>query len=557
MLQPLEELQTCKAPAKRSINLNYGSLPPQLVVFKALRSGHFILAAVCSMALLANLLAIAFSGLFNQGSREMWSTTSFSPPYESKFVSINGSVTPETGQNTPSMASGAYHGGQGQDQYLIAESNYTTGTPFPAWTDEQMMYLPFVSTAKNDTMDRKYQARTKAFGAELDCEQLSFGSSYYANLTTSGPSNETNMYFNMSISSDSTTSRCFGLNPVRHGPSDRQVLLGLNPCSNGASAAEFVTQLIPRQNATQEENDICMGSIVMGWIRVPDGSCGGIRDRNLDGKNSLFVRCRPRLVTGNAQVLVDGTGHLLEKPHVSITEHKADELQQYFSNDPVNIIGQSNAYLFPNSITLLHNDTFASDAMNYFIGRQSNSARLVDPDQSVPTLDEVYDSLRATYSRLYAIWLGANKENLLVRAEGAQLALIPGWKIETTQRLFLSTIMFAIAEGIICTYAMVAVFVYLRRPGKYLARLPTCIASVIALFAASAAIQDMKQTSTYDSKERQQHLQKLGSRYGYGSYVGSDGKVHIGIEKAPFVRVRSKSTWFEKKVKSFRNESGV
>jgi hypothetical protein len=117
--------------------------------------------------------------------------------------------------------------------------------------------------------------------------------------------------------------------------------------------------------------------------------------------------------------------------------------------------------------------------------------------------------------------------------------------------------MFAVAEGIICTYALIAIMVYLRRPGKYLARLPTCIASIIALFAASAAIQDMTQTSRYNKKERGEHLERLGSRFGYGSYVGGDGRVHIGIEKVPFVRIRSKSTWFEKKVKSFRSGSGV
>jgi hypothetical protein len=558
MLQPLEELQTCKASAKKSINLNYGSLPPQLVVFKALRSGHFILAAVCSMALLANLLAIAFAGLFNQDSREMWSPTSFSLPFESKFVSINGSVNPTTPRNAAGVASGAYQGGQGEDQYFIAESNYTSGTPLPAWTDEQMMYLPFISSAAtNETYDREYQAITKAFGAELDCEQLSFGSSYYANLTTTKPYNQTDMYFNMTISSDSTTARCFGVNRVNPGPQNGPYSLGVNPCSNGSSAAEAVIPLVARQNATQEENDICMTSFVMGWIRVPDGSCGGLPSRNLDASNSLFVRCQPRLVSGNAQVLVDANGRLLEKPQVAITESKADDLQQYFSNDPINIVGQSNAYLFPSSITVLHNDTFTSDAINYFIVRQSSSTRLVDPNQSVPTLDEVYDSLRATYSRLFAIWLGSNKENLLVPAGGRQLAQIPGWKMETSQRLFLSTTMFAIAEGIICTYALVAIMVYLRRPGKYLARLPTCIASIIALFAASAAIQDMTQTSRYDKKERGEHLERLGSRFGYGSYVGGDGKVHIGIEKVPFVRIRSKSTWFEKKVKSFRSGSGV
>jgi hypothetical protein len=554
MLQPLEELQTCKAPAKRSINLNYGSLPPQLVLFKALRSGHFILAAVCSMALLANLLAIAFAGLFNQDSRDMWSPTSFFLPFESKFVSINGSISPVTGSYTGSVASGAYHGGQGQDQFLLAESNYTSGTPFPAWTDEQMMYLPFISSeATKEKDDREYQAITKALGAELDCEQLSFGSNYYANLTTTNSTNQTSMYFNTTITSASTTARCFGLNQVRPGPQDGPYSLGLDACSNGSSAAELVTQLVARQNATQEEKDICMASVVMGWIRVPDGSCGGLRGRNLDANNSLFLRCQPRLVTGNAQVLVDANGRLLRKSQVAIIEPMADNVQQYFSNDPVNIAGQSNAYIFPNSITVLHNDTFASDAINHFIVRQSGSFRLLDPDQDVPRMDEAYDSLRATYSRLFAIWLGTNKENLLVSAEGRQLAQIPGLKMETSQRLFLSTIMFAIAEGIICIYAVVAIMVYLRRPGQYLARLPTCIASIVALFAASAAIQDMTQTSRYDKKERGEHLERLGSRFGYGSYVGGDGRVHIGIEKVPFVRIRNNSTWFEKKVKSFRS----
>jgi hypothetical protein len=65
LLQPIEELQTCDAKAEDSIDLNYSSLPPQLVVFKALRARHFVLAAVCSMALLANLLSVAFAGLFH------------------------------------------------------------------------------------------------------------------------------------------------------------------------------------------------------------------------------------------------------------------------------------------------------------------------------------------------------------------------------------------------------------------------------------------------------------------------------------------------------------
>lgn len=65
LLQPIQELQSCKAKAKDSVDLNYSSLPPQLVLFKALRARHFVLAAVCSMALLANVLSVAFAGLFH------------------------------------------------------------------------------------------------------------------------------------------------------------------------------------------------------------------------------------------------------------------------------------------------------------------------------------------------------------------------------------------------------------------------------------------------------------------------------------------------------------
>jgi hypothetical protein len=556
MLQPLEELQNCKASAKKSINLNYSSLPPQLVVLTALRSRHFVLAAVCAMALLANLLAVAFAGLFNQDSRAIGHPSAFSPPFESKFVNINGSVGPVNGESQNYVASGAYRGGEGQDQSLIAESNYTSGTHLPAWTDERMLYIPFISSeAKGEANDTKYLAETKAFGAELDCTPLHYGNNYFAHMNTS-TLDAVNMYINMSVSSGAATVNCFGTNSIRNGYD-----MGIErfECTKGSMAAEFVTHMDARENATKEEKDICMGSIILGWMRDPIGTCGGVRNRTLDARNSLFLQCHPRLVTGNANVLVDANGQIQTKTEVISMDQNDElaELGQSFSNNPLNLIGQSNWYLFPSSLSRLHADSFATDSFNHFLVRESKSSRILDPNQALPTFEDVNDTIRATYSKLFAVWLGANKERLLVASDSIEVARVSGWKIETSERLFLSTIMFAIAEGIICTYIIVAVFVYLRRPGKYLARLPTCIASVIALFAASAAIQDMKQTSTYNSKEREQHLEKLGSRYGYGSYVGSDGRVHIGIEKAPFVRIRSKSTWFEKKVKSFRSDSSV
>jgi hypothetical protein len=91
ILQPLVELQTEHALASKSITLNSSSLPPQLAIVKAVRSGHLVLASVCGMALLANVLAIAFAGLLYQESLSLSKAASYLPPLESKFVSVNGS----------------------------------------------------------------------------------------------------------------------------------------------------------------------------------------------------------------------------------------------------------------------------------------------------------------------------------------------------------------------------------------------------------------------------------------------------------------------------------
>jgi hypothetical protein len=107
--------------------------------------------------------------------------------------------------------------------------------------------------------------------------------------------------------------------------------------------------------------------------------------------------------------------------------------------------------------------------------------------------------------------------------------------------------MVVIAEIILCCYAVVATVFYFRRPGHYLVRLPTNIASIITLFAASTAIRDLKGISHLGKRERAQHLEGIGSRYGYGSYAGEDGSVHVGIEKSFFVSGRTNSTKFSER----------
>lgn len=562
MLQPLEELRGCNAKAKKSIDLNYSSLPPQLVVFKALKSKHFVLAAVCAMALLANLLAVSFAGLFNQGLIDMRRAATFQPPFDYKFVSVNGSIGPVSGRAFGSSeTSGAYQGGNGEDQFLIAESNYTRNTPLPAWTDDAMFYMPAFSESNNATQinSTHLEAVVNGIGAELDCTQLEIGKNFspVIEILNKGIIRETvpdiRASMNVTIATGSGSVQCRSPSiSVRPGPVRQKTI-----CLTGPTALEMLAILEPRVNATQREKDVCMGSVVLAWIRDSQGSCPLGKDMSIDKSQSLFVQCRPRLTTRTAKIRVDASGRLQSPASEVISNNDVNEKSgSIFSNDPINIIGQSNRYLFRFDGGAWHNDSFADDFINYFVRRDNNSTRLVDPNQPVPSFDDVAKPLSKAYSKLFAIWLGTNKNKLFVPSASDSIPL-KGARVVPEQRLFLSTTMFIISEVILCTYAIVAIWVYLRRPGRYLARLPTSIAALIALFAASAAVQDMQGTSQLDKKGRARHLEKMDARYGYGSFIGGDdGRVHIGIEKTPFVRTRAKTTWLEQKLPLFRKASG-
>lgn len=547
MLQPLEELQDCNAKAAKSIDTDYNSLPPQLVVFQALKSKHFVLAAVCAMALLANLLAVAFSGLFNQASIDFQHTMAFQRPYEPSFVPVNGSMGPEIENNpsfSPMRTSGAYQGGDGMDQFLIAESNWTRNTSLPAWTDDTMFYIPTFDERVNDTKSSAalFETKTDAIGATLECEQINLGNKFEARLKNQVGD------MNISIPNGPGSVRCSNIGPIT-----------VPPCMDEPSAIEFVVQLQARQNATKVENDICMGSVILGWMRVAQGVCSRPGSVSIHQNNTLFALCRPKLVAKTANIRMDAGGRLqAPAEHISLNSEATNSTANRFGVDDIDLIGHSNKFLF-RSGSVWHNDSYASDYINHFIRRATNNSRLLDPTLPVPDLDEVLEPLKKVYSKLFAIWLGRNKERLLVPTRDADAATVHGVRVEPEQRLFLSTTMFIISEAILCTYVIVAIWVYTRRPGQYLARMPTSIASVIALFAASTAVEDMRGTSHLDRKGRAQHLRRLDSRYGFGSFVGGiDRRVHIGIEKAPLVvKPRAnKPTWLEQKVPLLRKRSG-
>jgi hypothetical protein len=177
------------------------------------------------------------------------------------------------------------------------------------------------------------------------------------------------------------------------------------------------------------------------------------------------------------------------------------------------------------------------------MNRAAGKLRLTDPSQPLPRFENVEQPMRMACRQLFAIWLVVNKE-LLFRPLSDAAANVTSTIILFEERLLFNTSLFIISEIILSIYVTMLMVIHLRRPGRYLARMPTSIAAVIALFAASVAVKNLQGTSNMNSRERDKYLNDLGCTYGYGSYVEGDEIVHVGIEKVPFVR-KMKETRFE------------
>jgi hypothetical protein len=483
------------------------------------------------MALLANLLALSFAGMFEERAAEIEIITKYRAPLEANFVSMNGNIS---GREEPS---GAYQGGLGLDQFLVAESHYSANTTLPPWTDKQFFYVPFTDqlSAEGST---GAQARTTAFGSTLSCtpiEAIDYTAEVFRwPLLFSVPSYQSN--FSFTVTNDAgkrVTCSQFNVSTLT-GPATN---LGDNTvdCHTGAVAMEFVLSPQAASNIT-EDIAFCAQTAFLGWARDPGDVCLRNVTTQLNDSNSFFISCRSKLMVGEADVLVDNEGRVLKASMVS-NSSDSSIVETHFTNDPGNLIQQAHQYFFQRRAPMWHNDSFASDFLNYFMLKNSNNSRLIDPTLPLPSFEDVQQRLDPVYSQLFSIWLGINKEKLLLPATQESAQSIDGARYEQQIRIFISKSLFIIAECILAIYAIVALIIYLYRPGRFLPRLPISIAAMIGLFAAGSAVHDMEGMSLLNKKERRKRLDELDHRYGYGTFVGADGRLHVGIEKDPLVEV--------------------
>jgi hypothetical protein len=177
-----------------------------------------------------------------------------------------------------------------------------------------------------------------------------------------------------------------------------------------------------------------------------------------------------------------------------------------------------------------HNDSFPSDWHTYVMRMMNPDIEFLDPSLPPPDFDLIADIFTRAYQKTFAIWLSLDHERLLELAEENDGSIITAIIRRSEIRIVVSRLMVILSSTILGLYIVVSIAVYTRRPGKFLPRMPLTMASDIALFAASKAVGETDASDI--SKCRRE---KEEQRFGYGRFIGVDGRPHIGVERVPFV----------------------
>jgi len=527
LLQPFDELRKGNATPTKTIQAKYTSLPPQLVVWRALRSGHLLLAAVCLIAVSTNILAVSLSGLIIQGnavevvplesSQQLLTKFRGLPIRENKF-NIN------------------YY-----SHFYTAMSNITGGTPLPPWVDQNRFYLPFeigavpVTTGSgNPLLLQDIRGPTMGFGAELKCFKLS-----------SDQTDDNSVFFEVLPDIDSvdfstshlldngTKIQCIG-NQLHHGTNGTKVLIGDLP--GGPTAFEAFNPMIPVDGV--DDGGFCETLIVAGWVRLGANESSVLAGETQNGTNfnrnlsSIFLGCRPQLQVASFNVSVDPGGRVLSARQ---TSNFSSDTAQYFSSSSNNTANVTSLLSQANNLIAAansngfswHNDSFTSDWFNSLLGQTIHSDVLVDPLAPLPNLANATAITETLYTQLFALLLGLNTE-VFAQTETADIIPLTLDVVVEESRLFISPVMFKMAIVLLGIQLIVAVLYYTHRPRRFLPRMPTSIASIIAFVAASRAVADFDEKGA-DGKNGDER------RYAYGRFIGTDGRTHVGIERHRFV----------------------
>ena len=336
ILQPFRELHVGKASAAHTIETKYDSLPPQLVIVRALRSRHFLLATVCWLALLANGLAVSLGGIFNEDSNTISFPATFQQPRSFNFTRDEYVPVGELG-----------NGKKEHSHFHVLWANVSSNTSLPPWTTPGFAFLPLVGMPEASANSTIFRAQTRGYGVESMCSPFSTSPSDREHVNMTGILDGLEpLSFRYQHDNGSWTT-CY------HTTSE-----GFNPESR--SAREVVAALEPWLGimpwAIPGEAGFCQDRLLLGWLRAESNKTGS----NVE---STFVQCKAVIRTGMFNVTFRPSGRVVDYEKLGNLE---DITKFTTGNRSTMLLREANQYIGEYSRAYgvnraWHNETYATD----------------------------------------------------------------------------------------------------------------------------------------------------------------------------------------------------
>ncbi|TDZ34587.1 hypothetical protein C8035_v010321 [Colletotrichum spinosum] len=499
VVQPFKDLWYGRKTAKGTIDARYTSIPPQLVLWRAAKSGHLLLAALCVIGVLSNLLAVGLGGLFN----ELPMFVDYAHTFEQATLPQMSSDTMNALETVMLFGSAFIY----EDPALVVMYNITKNTPLPAWTNSDYYFQPFSPIVENSVRGDTYTASTRGFGVDPRC----VAAGTYNTKGRGPPLNET---------IETTFEPIDGC----AWPADYRGNLFNYRTRTGPAALELVETLDRTYGA-------CGKPFMLGW-----GRSSQVEDTENGEMDSTFVLCRPAFTTAMFDVTVDAKGLVLDAVQTSDPEPRLDYFNSTSHTDQ--IISQLNQLLFRNGGSW-HNDTLSRDWMNYLLKIHPNGdPRLQDPNAPLPDNAALVPPVEALYRQLFALVLSLNQDVFLT---GPGPSVIQGALRRPEIRIFMDRTALVITLAVLALNILVAAALYCGSIEHFLPRMPTTVGSIIAFLAPSRAMREYTapDAGVCDVDGNMAEGRSSGLRrdatFSFGRFVGDDGRAHVGIELDPYV----------------------
>ncbi|TDZ19589.1 hypothetical protein Cob_v007900 [Colletotrichum orbiculare MAFF 240422] len=486
-LQPFKELWSGQRRAKGSINARYTSMPPQFVFWRAAKSGHFMLVAICLLAMLSNLLAVGLGGLFNELPVSVYQACEMQQLM--KPVLNNDSIT---GSQARRSFSGviAY-----EMQFYIAMNNVSQGTPLPAWVNKEYFFQPFEPVTELGYRADAYTAQTRGFGINPSCSAA-------ATIKSKGRAPA----LNYTYTRDGQT---FPGCPTTFSQPDLDLNTTWSSMSSGPSTAETVRSL-----GADYGTSPCEVPVILSWSRSSQ-----TQDKLNGEMETWFVVCEPVFTTSMFNVTVNSEGQILDAVQ---TSDSSPTLDYPLSTNNTDAITTHLNRLIDGGPFPWHNDTLSRDWINYLLKIQPGHAAILDP-LTVPNTTELAPAVGAIYRQLWAIFVSLNPQ--FFETHTAPVVLDGGGTERHTEtRIFMDPTALVISLAVLGLNIAVAVVLYAGSIKHFLPRMPTTIGSILAYVAPSRAVREYDGPGSLAS-----------ATFSFGRFVGDDGRAHVGVELYPYV----------------------